>query len=166
MIRLCVQEMALDRGLRQTDLVKRSNLSHVTVGNYWHNRVRNISMDVLEALGAVIGVSGTNLLTDVPLPAKPSSPPPSQSLMQTTVDVQEALITNNIFSPPPTEEIPSSQNVEHSFQQIKDENQFQMKQKLGRKAKKRLKKQFKQDEDQGRRNNSWHKWHRHPVFNT
>src|SRR5437899_11609447 len=102
-------------------------------------------MDVLEALGAVIGVSGTNLLTDVPLPAKPSSPPPSRLQVQTAVDIQEVLVENNIFLPTPsTEEIASLQNMEYSSQQTKNEDQLQLKQKLGRKAKKRLKRHLEQ----------------------
>ena len=69
MIRLCLAEMAQDRGIKRAELARRSGLSYVVVSRYWNNEIRHISLEVLEALGAALGISGTNLLTDLPLPA-------------------------------------------------------------------------------------------------
>ena len=68
MIRLCVKEMAQDRGMSQAQLRYKSGLGKTSISNYWNNRARRISLDVLEILGEALGVSGTNLLTDLPLP--------------------------------------------------------------------------------------------------
>lgn len=74
MIRLCVREMAQDRGIRQIDLAKKTGLTTTIISNYWHNKVRRISLETLEAIGAALGVSGTNLLADTPLSTESSSP--------------------------------------------------------------------------------------------
>lgn len=81
MIRLCVREMAQDRGLRQIDLIKKSGLGPTAVSNCWHNRIQRVSFEVLEALGAALGVSGTNLLTDSPVaaPSRSMEQPPQTS---------------------------------------------------------------------------------------
>ena len=59
--------MAQDRGFTQVSLMRKSGVSYTTIHNYWHNKVRTVSLTHLEAIGVALGVSGTNLLTDLPL---------------------------------------------------------------------------------------------------
>ncbi len=73
MTTLKVQKVAKAKGYNIGKLSRESQLDIRLVRRYWHNQIRSISLDALDAIAAVLQVSSLELLdVDGKLPENPS----------------------------------------------------------------------------------------------
>jgi transcriptional regulator with XRE-family HTH domain len=64
MAMLKVDEIARSRGYSQARLSMESRVNPSVLSRYWHNQVRAVSLDILEALARVLGVEVTDLISN------------------------------------------------------------------------------------------------------
>jgi len=62
MARLRVKEVAIEQGYGLSRLQMDAHLNISIVGRYWHNKVRAVSLDILERLASVLQVNVTDLI--------------------------------------------------------------------------------------------------------
>lgn len=62
---LQVRKVAEDLGYNQTRLQKETRLNMGVIQRYWHNKVREVSFDVLEKIADVLHVGIQYLITDI-----------------------------------------------------------------------------------------------------
>jgi transcriptional regulator with XRE-family HTH domain len=72
MIRLKVQELALERGFNISLLSREAKLEIRLVRRYWYNQVRSVSLDALDAIAKVLGVGFFDLFERTDETATPS----------------------------------------------------------------------------------------------
>ncbi len=64
MARLRLRELAEDRGLNMSQVQRQSGLTMGMVRRYWYNEVREVSLDALDKLAALLGVEPGELLSE------------------------------------------------------------------------------------------------------
>jgi DNA-binding Xre family transcriptional regulator len=75
MIRLKVQELALERGFNISTLSREAKLEIRLVRRYWHNQVRSVSLDALEEIAKILEVGFFDLFE---VTSGDSAPSPSK----------------------------------------------------------------------------------------
>lgn len=66
MAMLQLDKVAQGKGYNMAKLQVASRLNMSIVSRYWHNKVRSVSLDILEDFAKVLGVQVTDLISDEP----------------------------------------------------------------------------------------------------
>ena len=64
MIKLRVREVAEQKGILQSHLQLKAQVTGSLLNRYWHNKTRTVSLDELGKLANALGVSATELISD------------------------------------------------------------------------------------------------------
>jgi transcriptional regulator with XRE-family HTH domain len=66
MLRLCIKELANERGINRNQLQLRSGVTLPLLTRYWNNETSAVTLDALEKIARALGVKAVDLFEEVP----------------------------------------------------------------------------------------------------
>lgn len=61
-LRLCVEQIANEKGITLTELHQRTGLTMAMLSRYWHNQLENVSLRALDSIAMALDVEPANLI--------------------------------------------------------------------------------------------------------